>query len=238
MSGSSAKSLPAAETASAFLRIRMKHLILYDLDGTLLDTREDIARSANFMLRQMERPELSPEEIARYVGRGLHHLIQNCLKTRERRVVEKGAAIYRDYYGKHMLDHSRLFPGALELLRHFQGRVQAVITNKPNPFSEDLLKALGVAAFFQEVIAGDSGFARKPDPEAILYLMKKNGVEPGDALFVGDSAVDVETARRAGIQAACILHGFGTENELQSARPDFLVTGFAELLQTARNLAW
>ncbi len=134
----------------------MKRLIIYDLDGTLADTREDIARAANYMRRQMGKTPLSVEQISRFVGRGVHALIQGCLETDDERAVEKGIKVYRTYYGEHMLDSTRLYPGAVETLEYFKDRFQAVITNKPNPFSFELLKALGTADYFFEIIPGNS----------------------------------------------------------------------------------
>jgi len=176
----------------------MKSLIIYDLDGTLVDTREDIARAANHMLEQMGRRRMATEEVCRQVGRGLFALIQGCLETEDPEALSKGAKIYRDYYARHMLDSSRLYPGALEILDYFKDRKQAVITNKPNPFSYELLKAL----------------------------------------FVGDSRVDIETGRNAGVETVVLTHGFGTLDELQSASTAGIFNSFHELLQAARKKGW
>ena len=123
----------------------MKRLILYDLDGTLVDTLEDIVQSANHMLREMEAPLLSREQVRRLVGRGMQQLIGDCLKTEDPERIARGLAIYRAHYGQHLLDRSRLYPGARELLDHFQPRRQAVVTNKPDPFSTTILQALQIA---------------------------------------------------------------------------------------------
>ena len=216
----------------------MKQLILYDLDGTLVDTREDIAQAANHMLRQMGSPELPHDVIAGYVGRGVHHLIGHCLKSEDPKRIEKGIKIYRAYYGEHMLDHSRLFPGVLEMLQYFKAQHQVVLTNKPNPFSYDLLRALGVAAYFAAVIAGDSVYPKKPDPAAVRAMMERFGVAAEAAVFIGDSLIDIETARNAGIGIAVIAHGFGSREELQSASPDLLAADFVELLEKIKEKGW
>lgn len=216
----------------------MKQLILYDLDGTLVDTREDIAHAANHMLRQMGSSQLRHQEIASYVGRGVHYLIAHCLKSEDPKPIEKGIQVYRAYYAEHMLDHSRLFPGVLEILQYFQDRKQVVLTNKPNPFSYGLLKALGVADYFAEVIAGDSVYPKKPDPTAVRAIMKKGGVCAEATVFIGDSLMDIETARNAGIGIAVITHGFSGREELQSASPDLLAEDFIELLQEMKERDW
>lgn len=216
----------------------MKQLIIYDLDGTLVDTREDIARSANHMLSQMELPAIPKEEVARYVGRGLFQLIQSCLKTEDPKKIEKGAKIYRSFYAEHMLDYSALYPGAREILEYFKGRKQGVLTNKPNPFSENLLKALGVGSYFDMIVAGDSEYPKKPSPAAVHAMMHRWQVSPAQTLFVGDSLVDIETARNAGVEIAVVSHGFSSRKELQSASPEILVSGFPELLEKLKGLKW
>ena len=216
----------------------MKRIIFYDLDGTLVDTREDIARAANHMRQQMGLTALQTSEVSHFVGRGIHHLIQSCLETGDAKQIEKGFKIYRDHYAKHMLDHSRLYPGAKEVLEFFKKRKQAVVTNKPNPFSREMLEALGVAHYFIEIISGNSDYPKKPDPAAILSIMKKENIGCEAALFVGDSLIDIETGRNAGITTAIITHGFGAQNELQSARPDALARDFKEFLDLAKKEGW
>jgi phosphoglycolate phosphatase len=216
----------------------LKKIIFYDLDGTLVDTREDICLAANHMLRQMGSPQLSHEEIASYVGRGVFHLISHCLKSEDVKRVEKGTKIYRAYYGEHMLDHSRIFPGTLEILEHFKPGVQLVFTNKPNPFSYDLLKALGVVEFFKEVLAGGGDYPKKPDPAGILAMLEKFKVSAEQALFIGDSLVDIETARNAKIDVAVITHGFSDLETLQSASPDMMAADFPDLMRQIKIKGW
>ena len=216
----------------------MKRLIIYDLDGTLADTLEDLTQAVNHTLRSLRAPELSREEVRGYVGRGVHDLIRSSLKTDEARRVDDGVAAFRAYYAQHLLDHTRLYPGASSLLDHFADRAQAVVTNKPDPFSQEILAALGVLRYFVAVIAGEAEFPKKPDPASVRALMARVQVHPEEALLVGDSAIDVETGRNAGIMTACVLHGLGGEAELRAARPDVLVRDFAELLAVARARAW
>lgn len=216
----------------------MKRLILYDLDGTLVDTKEDIASAANHMLDEMGAPPLSREEICRFVGGGLLELVSRCLKTNDPDRVKEGVAIYRVFYSQHLLDRTRLYPGAREVLEHFQNSAQVVLTNKPNPYSREILTALGVAGFFKEIIAGNSGYAKKPDPEAVLHILKKETLSPEEALFVGDSPIDVETGRSAGVFTIAVAHGFFRREELRGTMPDALVRDFKELLKLIGRNGW
>lgn len=216
----------------------MKKLIFYDLDGTLVDTRQDIAFSANHMLRQMKLPELEISEICDYVGRGVFHLISRCLKSTDPKKVEKGIEIYRKHYGEHMLDHSVLYPGVLPLLQHYKSAVQVVMTNKPDPYSSEILRALRVAEFFSDMIAGNSQYPKKPSPSGVAAMMRKFKIPAAEALFIGDSLIDIETARNAGISIAVLTHGFSNLKELELASPDVLAGDFKELLAFIQKKGW
>ncbi len=216
----------------------MKQLIIYDLDGTLVDTLEDITCAANHMLRMLQTPGVLAREVRGYIGCGVQELVKRCVKTEDPKRIEYGVSVYRAYYARHMLDQSRLYPGAQAVLDYFKARRQAVITNKPNPFSREILTALGVADYFFEIIAGDSAYPKKPDPAAALAIMQQAGSHPEETLLIGDSPIDIETGRRAGVATVGILHGFSDKDELLAAAPDLLVRDFAELLQRAKAEVW
>lgn len=216
----------------------MKKMIFYDLDGTLVDTREDIAQAANHMRKAFGKQPLGVAEISRFVGRGLRYLVVNCLETVDEKSVEKGIQVYKDFYSRHMLDHSRLYDGVREFLEYFHGRRQAVITNKPNPFSVQMLETLGVAGYFFAIIDGHSGYPKKPAPDAILSFMERDKVEAEAVLLVGDSPIDIETGRNAGVEVAGVSHGFSPPRELESAKPHYFVENFQQLLDIARQRKW
>lgn len=204
----------------------MKKLLIYDLDGTLVDTRRDIVLSVQHMLEEMYAEPMSGEEIQAHVGRGLYPLMSGTLRTSDKKIIEKAGKIYRAYYARHMLDHSVLYPGAGEFLRKYESRVQAVITNKPNPFSRDILTHLGVESYFVKIVAGDEEHPQKPDPQAVLKILQDFKIRKSEALFIGDSMIDLQTARNSGIDAAIICHGFGRRDELESAAPNLLTENF------------
>lgn len=211
---------------------------MYDLDGTLVDTRRDIAEAANHMRSRMGLPPMPEKEICGYVGLGLKSLVEGCLGTADPASVEKGTKTYRAYYSEHLLDHTSLYSGAREVLEHFRPRRQAVITNKPDPYSRKILEALGVAGYFFEIVAGDSRYPKKPDPTSLLALMRGEGAPASGTLFVGDSPIDVETASKAGVPTVALAQGFTDREELKSAGPDYLVEDFGDLLRMAKEKAW
>jgi phosphoglycolate phosphatase len=216
----------------------VKKLILYDLDGTLADTRRDIINGVRYALGILKGPELTDDEIKDCVGTGLHALIRQVFRTDDEKLADRGAKLYREHYKKHMLDHTYLYPGARDFLDHFKERKQAVITNKPNPFSSQILAALGVADYFIAILAGDNGLPFKPDPAAVHHLMEQTGAGEEEVLFVGDSPIDIQAARNAGVEIVTLSHGFAKEQTLREAKPDHLVRDFKELLVLAREKQW
>lgn len=216
----------------------MKKLILYDLDGTLADTRRDIIQGVRYALQTLNGPELTDDEIKDCVGTGLHALIKQVFRTEDEALADKGAKLYREHYKKHMLDHTELYPGAREFLEKFKDRKQAVITNKPNPFSSQILAALGVAHYFIAILAGDNGLPFKPDPAAIHHLMDAVDAAEEEVLFVGDSPIDIQAARNAGVEVVTLSHGFASEAVLREAKPDHIVRDFQELTKLAKEMNW
>ncbi|MFH1800685.1 MAG: HAD-IA family hydrolase [Candidatus Omnitrophota bacterium] len=216
----------------------MKKLILYDLDGTLADTRRDIINGVRHALKILKGPDLTDDEIKDCVGSGLHALIKQVFRTGDEKLADRGSQLYREHYKKHMLDHTKLYPGAREFLEHFKDRTQAVITNKPNPFSSQILEALGVAHFFIAILAGDKGLPFKPDPAAIRHLIEETNAAAEEVIFVGDSPIDIQSARNAGVEIVTLSHGFASEATLRGAGPDHIVRDFAELLRFAQEKGW
>lgn len=214
-------------------------LIVYDLDGTLVDTQEDITASANHMLAQLGRPAVGTDQVRQGVGRGIAYLVGQCLGSDDPELLARGMRIYRAHYAEHLLDRSRLYPAARDVLELFKGRRQAVLTNKPNPYSRDLLRGLGVDGYFAEIIGGgDDGLPKKPDPAALLGLMQRAGAAPGETLFIGDSPVDIETGRRAGVMTVAVAHGFCDAEDVLQAGPDRFAGDFGVLLAMALGETW
>jgi phosphoglycolate phosphatase len=215
-------------------------LVVYDLDGTLADTLEDLTASANHMLRALGRPLVAASDVRGYVGRGIRELVGRCLETQDDRELSRALDVYREHYGRHLLDRSRLHPGARELLDYFEqrGRRQAVITNKPDPYSTQLLEGLGVSGYFSDIIAGNGPYPKKPDPASLRALMERHGAAQADTVLIGDSGVDVEAGRRAGVLSVAVRHGFGAAAELAAAHPDELVDDFTALLRLAQSRGW
>jgi phosphoglycolate phosphatase len=211
-------------------------LVIFDLDGTLIDSRLDLVHSVNAALRHIERPELPNDVIASYVGDGAPILIQRALgaEAGDESLVRKGLEFFLSYYREHKLDHTTVYAGIPEaltaILNSANGvpRKLAVLTNKPVIPSRAIIEAVGLGQFFSQVYGGNSFGTKKPDPEGARKLLEENGVKPEQAAIVGDSHVDVQTGRNAGLWTVGVTYGF-TTHTLQDEAPDVLVDTAGEV---------
>jgi phosphoglycolate phosphatase len=211
-------------------------LVIFDLDGTLIDSRLDLVHSVNAALRHIERPELPDDVIASYVGDGAPILIQRALgaEAADKDLVSKGLEFFLSYYREHKLDHTTVYPGIPEALAAIRSsangtpRKLAVLTNKPVNPSRVIVEALGLGQYFSQVYGGNSFVTKKPDPEGARKLLEEHGVTPEQAAIVGDSHVDVRTGRNAGLWTVGVTYGFATHT-LENDPPDLLVDSAQEI---------
>ena len=189
--------------------------VIYDLDGTLIDSREDLADSVNAMLARLSLPEREPRVIHGFIGEGAERLIRRSLGPAHEARYPEAAPIWREEYGKRLLAKTRLYGGVAALLR-IAPEARGVLTNKPGGFAREILRGLGVEAAFQAVVGGDEA-PRKPAPDGLLRVCAALGVRPAEALLVGDSAVDLATAMAAGVPACAVTWGLGERAALATA---------------------
>jgi phosphoglycolate phosphatase len=191
----------------------LHRLIAFDLDGTLVDSRRDLADSANELITELGGTPLPEEDIGRMVGEGAAVLIRRALKAAGVTEVRHALARFLEIYDTRLLNHTRLYDGVADVVRFARsiGHV-AVLTNKPKAPSERILKGLEIRDLFVAVVGGDGPLPRKPDPAALHALMRDWGASPETSLLVGDSAIDHETAIRAGVRCCLVSFGFGYQN--------------------------
>jgi phosphoglycolate phosphatase len=211
-------------------------LFLFDLDGTLIDSREDITRAVNAVLIKMGQPALSMAEVIRFVGDGTEALIQRVLRNTtgaEPSVdqVSAGVNLLLEEYGNHLIDSTRLYPGVRETLASLRWARLGLVSNKSEALSRRLLAAFGLAERFCMVIGGDSLPRRKPDPAPILEAMSRCHALPSETVMVGDSPTDTIAGKAAGVFTCGISGGFRSREELEAAGPDVIIEHFSELLK-------
>ena len=186
-------------------------LIVFDLDGTLVDSHVDLANAVNALLADLGRPPLAEPDIVAMVGEGARVLVRRALAAASLdpdtpRALERFLA----HYDAHLLDNTRPYPGLIEVLEWIDGRrPMAVLTNKPARATELMLTGLVLRPHFQHVLGGDTSFGRKPDPAGLRHLAAQAAVDPAHVLIVGDSPVDLATARNAGTRICLARYGFG-----------------------------
>jgi phosphoglycolate phosphatase len=225
------------QTRRAFDPHAIKFLI-FDLDGTLIDSRLDLVHSVNAALRHIGRPALPDDVIASYVGDGAPILIQRALggEATDQALIRKGLEYFLAYYREHKLDHTTVYGGMREALAAIQQtpngvpRRMAVLSNKPVNPSRAIVEALGLGSFFAQVYGGNSFATKKPDPEGARRLLEENKVQPEQAAIVGDSHVDILTGQNAGIYTIGVTYGFAPHS-LEGPSPDVLVDAPAELAE-------
>lgn len=207
-------------------------LIVYDLDGTLIDSEEDLVQAVNASLVSVGREPIPHDVIRTYVGNGAPMLIRRALGGNPvDEELQQTLEHFLWYYRFHCLDFTKLYPGVTETLEHFAqaGARQAVLTNKPERPSNRIIAGLGVAPYFFRIWGGDSFEEKKPHPMGLEALMREAGVAAERTLMVGDSSVDIRTARNAGVAAAGLTYGFQPEG-LRDDPPDFLLDEFTGLI--------
>jgi phosphoglycolate phosphatase len=209
----------------------LKELLIFDLDGTLIDSKRDLADSVNAMRVHLGEPLLADETVYSYVGNGVAALVQRALPGRDDEEIERGLRFFLDYYRDHMLDATTLYPGVREALDELLAAdvKMAVLTNKPVRFSEHLIKGLGLDGHFFRIYGGNSFEEKKPHPKGIELLMEESGIGRTQTIMVGDSAVDVMTARNAQVRACGVSWGFQPET-FAAAPPDFVIDEMSELV--------
>lgn len=218
-------------------------LLVFDLDGTLIDSCTDICNSVNGMLLHFGRQPLPPAVIAGYIGDGAHMLVQRAFgDPDDQGLVHEALAFFLGYYREHKLDNTYVYPGvldALSVLRSLPGgepRRMAVLTNKPVGPARAICEALGLSSYFTEIYGGNSFSTKKPDPQGLMSLIQGAGVTASETLMIGDSEVDVLTARNAGAWALGCRFGL-SPHSLETAVPDCLVDSpseWTEALEAAR----
>ena len=212
--------------------------LIFDLDGTLIDSKLDLALAVNATLAELGREPLPHDEIFSYVGRGAPALISRALgPAASEQDCMLGLEFFIKYYSAHKLDNTALYPGVRETLDALKGMPMAVYTNKPVRVSRSIIAELGVAEHFRYVYGGNSFERKKPDPMGVELILRQFGASPTQAMFVGDSEVDVQTARNSGTWMCGVTYGFGSHAS-PSIRPTFSWIIFWNSFRTCPAARW
>ena len=204
--------------------------VVFDLDGTLVESRTDLAIAVNHVRRYCNLPSLEIDVIRPAIGGGARSLVQQCLPQELQIRVDELMPEFHRFYNANCVVYTTALPGVIEVLERLQGRVKlAVLTNKPKAPSLTILRSLGLDRFFQEVVGGECFPTKKPDPEGIRWLLQRLDVPASRTVLVGDGVPDVEVARAAGVTSIAVLDGIGLPDLLSAAEPDYSISTMARL---------
>lgn len=212
--------------------MRSVALLLFDLDGTLIDSKKDLAASVNLTFRDMGIPEKAPEFIYGYVGNGVRRLIIDSVGSADPLLIDRALQIFEGHYLKHLLDDTELYPGMEEALRGLRHKKKAVVTNKPLLYTAKIMEGLGAREHFDLILGSEPIVNLKPHPEMILRALDHLRIASDDTVMIGDSLNDIYAARAAGVRSCAVGYGLGNAEELRSAGPDF----FAETVEELKRL--
>jgi len=211
-------------------------LLVFDLDGTLVYSKEDLANAVNVALESFDLPPLPHPMIYSYVGDGASALVRRALPPEKAALLPEVLDRFLAYYRRHLLDTTRAYPGVARELRKWAGVYRmAVLTNKGVAMSREILSGLSLDGYFFEVLGGDSFRTKKPDPEGLLHILREAGVEAEDAIMVGESSNDVRAGRAAGTVTCGVTYGLGTFG-FSEHPPDFTVDRFPDLFRRIRPI--
>jgi phosphoglycolate phosphatase len=204
-------------------------LVIFDLDGTLADTLEDITSSLNTTLAAFGLPARQMKEVRKMVGGGVERLVEQAVGPQNLSMAGEVLARYTREYSEHIVDATRLYPGVREMLENLRGFKKAVISNKRTEPSTRILRGLGIEGHFDLVAGADIVPEKKPSPKPVLYVLEKLGASPGEAAIVGDSAFDAEAGRKACLKCVVgVTWGYGDKEELRDA--DYVIDRMDKLV--------
>jgi len=207
-------------------------LVIFDFDGTIIDSKLDIANSVLATLKELNLTPISYDAIYGYVGTGVEPLIRQSVEAAGGNGnMERALSVFRNHYWENLLVHTIPYPGVMEGLEKLDNMPLALLSNKSKRFVDKIVQGLGMERYFSYIFGGDSFSRKKPDPEAIHHMVKKSGVPPSSALMVGDSGVDIKTGKNAGVKTCGVTYGYRDREELKESGADFIMDSFDEVIQ-------
>jgi phosphoglycolate phosphatase len=205
-------------------------LLIFDLDGTLAETRQDLANAVNYALHKLEKVTLDVPTIASYVGNGVGKLLERSLgEGFTPQEYEKAWQYFHEHYSLHLVDNTYLYPGIKEILEHFSAKKMAVLSNKSHPYTVTMVERLGISPYFKLVMGSQDGFERKPSPKMVLHILEQLIAAPETTVIIGDTSNDIEAGKAAGIHTCAVTFGYRLIDEITPFRPEFMVNSAAEL---------
>lgn len=204
-------------------------LMIFDFDGTLVSSGADLALAINYTLVSLKLRKRTKKEIIGFVGDGVRKLMERALGSDHVQYLEPAMNIFADYYGRHLLDNTRLYPHVLDILKHFENTKKVILTNKRHKYTLAIAQGLNIAKYFVEIIGADSMPFQKPDKHLMDYLLNKYGAEKKRTVIIGDGVNDIMTAKNSDTLSCAYLNGLGNRQQLLSLNADYYCESLMEI---------
>ncbi len=204
-------------------------LLVFDLDGTLVRSGDDLAASVNYTLEKLQLPVLPPETVWGFVGDGVRTLVQRALGSAGGAYLDRAMDLFASHYAEHLLDRTSLYEDVTFVLDHFEAKKKVIVTNKLMRFATQIANGLGIASRFLEIVGEDSTPFKKPDPRLLQVVMGKWGAAPEGTVVIGDGVNDIRLAQNAGAWSCAFLNGITGREKLIALEPDMTCERLREL---------
>ncbi len=204
-------------------------LIIFDFDGTLVETATDLVQAINFMLRTLRLKERTKDEIISFVGDGINSLIERALGQGNAEYSEKALDIFTSYYSTHLLDNAKLYHQVEDVLINFVSKTKIILTNKRYKYTLPIAQGLDIEKYFVEIIGADTTPYKKPDSRVVDYILNKYGTAKEKTVIIGDGVNDIIVAKNSGILSCAYLNGLGNRQDLLSLKADYYVENLLEV---------
>jgi len=205
------------------------NLIVFDLDGTLVDSRDDIVNAVNFTLKKIGLKERSISEITSYIGTGIEELIRKSLGNKQEVLLTKALSVFEEYYREHSTDNSVLYPNVKEILEYFENKRKVIVTNRNYEFALIALNKLGINDYFENILGGDDIGCMKPSSCPLDKSMNRLNTNKEETIIVGDMDIDIIAGKRAGVITCGATYGIGKREDIIKAKPDFIINDIIDL---------
>lgn len=205
-------------------------LLVFDLDGTLIDSKYDLLDALNYTAKQLGHSTFTDAQIPQMVGNGVRALITQAFNlTTDSPALKEAQTIMMDYYRQNLCTRTVFYDGVLETLKSLNNVKKAVLSNKPDEFTQRIIQELGLSSLFDQVLGATNYFDRKPSGESLEHFLKELNIAPNRAMMIGDGDADVLAGKNAGMYTCAVTYGYRSKTELEILHPDYIIESFSEL---------
>ncbi|MFA6914537.1 MAG: HAD-IA family hydrolase [Endomicrobiia bacterium] len=218
------------------LAVSKVSLVIFDLDGTLVDSQQDLTSAVNFTRKYYGLKPLEVATVASYLGSGIPALVRSVLPNVDEKDIPNATVMFKEFYSKHLIDTTKTYSGVSEMLSSLKDVRKAILSNKSEKFSKDIIEKLGLKDFFDSIYGGDSFDEKKPSPRPIYEIMESLSVKKENTIMVGDGANDIIAGKTADIKTIAVLYGYSPKEKVEKLQPDFIAATPKDVVNIIRGI--